>query len=113
MKQTLPLLPTEYFELLSAQIQLLESYMHARTFAIAVALLPNPNPVILVSPAFSNIFIPNGDQHKGLFHNALPNRTLLKDLYDKWSDSARVSSLLKAILAALPLEQPNPQDQDS
>ena len=113
MKQKLPLRPTEYFKLLSAQYQLLESYMHARTFAIALALLPNPNPVILLSPAYSNILIPNGDQHNGLFHNALLNRTLLKDPYDDWGDFARVSHLLKAILDALPLEQPNPQDQDS
>ena len=87
--------------------------MHARTLAIALALLHNPTPVILASPAYSNIFIPSGDQDTGFFRNALLNRTLLKDPYDKWSDSARTSRLPKATLAALPLEQPNPQDQDS
>ena len=62
--------------------------MYARTFAIALALYPSPTPVILASPAYSNIFIPSGDQDNGFFHNALRNRTL-KDPHDEWSDLAR------------------------
>ena len=96
--------PAEYLKLLSAQNRLLESYMYARTSAIALALLPYPTPVILASLACSNFFIPSGDQDSDSFYNALLNKTLPKDPYDEWSDFARVSRLLKALLAARLLE---------
>ena len=81
--------------------------MYARTSAIALALLPYPTPVILASLAYSNFFIPSGDQDSDSFYNALLNKTLPKDPYDEWSDFARVSRLLEALLAARLLEQVN------